>query len=197
MGAGRRPGSDPAPVVDGFEREGGARREVAVNGAWSIREATEADVPAICAIYNQGVEDRVATLEETAKSVDEMREWFRRRSDRYAVLVIEVQDGVRGWASLNPYSHRCAYAGVADLSIYVDRAWRGRGLGFALMEALEAKARAGGFHKLVLFTFPFNVAGQRLYRKCGFREVGVFREQGWLDGRFVDVMAMEKLLTAE
>jgi len=52
-------------------------------------------------------------------------------------------------------------------------------------------------NKLVLFTFPFNEAGQRLYRKCGFREVGVFQKQGRLDGCFVDVMAMEKLLVEE
>lgn len=62
------------------------------------------------------------------------------------------------------------------------------------MEALEAEAERNGFDKIVLFTFPFNEAGQRLYRKRGFREVGVFRAQGKLDGRLVDVMAMEKLL---
>lgn len=165
-----------------------------MNGEWILRAATEADLPAICAIYNQGIEDRIATLEETPKTLADMREWFGRHAGRYTVLVIEVDGGVRGWASLNPYSHRCAYAGVADISIYIGRGWRGKGLGFILLQALEAEARARGFHKLVLFAFPFNEAGQRLYRKCGFREVGVFRKQGRLDGRFVDIMAMEKLL---
>ncbi|HEY8342725.1 MAG TPA: hypothetical protein VIK75_06980 [Calditerricola sp.] len=83
-----------------------------MNGKWTIRMATEADVPAICAIYNQGIEDRIATLEETPKTLEEMRDGFRQRTDRYTVLVIEVGDRIRGWASL---SHRCAYAGVADL----------------------------------------------------------------------------------
>jgi L-amino acid N-acyltransferase YncA len=103
---------------------------------------------------------------------------------------------VVGWASLNPYSHRCAYDGVADLSVYVERASRGRGIGKALLQELEHRAGQRNFHKLVLFTLPFNEAGQRLYRRCGFREVGLFREQGTLDGRFVDVMAMEKILEA-
>ena len=62
------------------------------------------------------------------------------------------------------------------------------------MTALEAAGREGGFHKFVLFTFPFNPLGQGLYRGLGYREVGVFREQGMLDGERVDVMAMEKIL---
>jgi L-amino acid N-acyltransferase YncA len=83
---------------------------------------------------------------------------------------------------------------VADISVYIDRNWRGKGLGSKLLQALEGTAKENGFHKLVLFTFPFNQLGQGLYRKAGFREVGVFQNQGKLDGTFVDVMAMEKLL---
>jgi L-amino acid N-acyltransferase YncA len=160
----------------------------------TIREATEQDLPRIREIYNQGIEDRIATLEEETKTLEEMREWFHGRPSRYPVVVAEQEEEVVGWASLNPYSHRCAYAGVADLSVYVDRAWRGKGIGSKLLKALEEKAKENGFYKLVLFTFPFNQMGQRLYRKHGFREVGVFENQGVLDGRFVDVMAMEKML---
>ena len=86
------------------------------------------------------------------------------------------------------------HAGVADLSVYIRRDWRGRGVGSALLKDLNDVARQNDFHKIVLFTFPFNESGQRLYQKMGYREVGVFRNQGKLDGRFVDVMAMEKLL---
>ena len=101
---------------------------------------------------------------------------------------------ITGWASLNPYSHRCAYAGVADLSVYVARDARGTGVGSLLLRALEKTAKAHEFHKIVLFTFTFNAGGQGLYRKLGYREVGTFHEMGKLDGRFVDVMAMEKTL---
>ncbi|MNI78406.1 putative phosphinothricin acetyltransferase YwnH [compost metagenome] len=99
-----------------------------------------------------------------------------------------------GWASLNPYSHRCAYSGVADLSIYIERSFRGQGVGSVLLESLEAAAQANAFHKIVLFTFPFNHGGQGLYRKRGYREVGVLEKQGVMDGAFIDVMVMEKLL---
>ncbi|HEY6237450.1 MAG TPA: GNAT family N-acetyltransferase, partial [Candidatus Elarobacter sp.] len=121
--------------------------------------------------------------------------WWSVHQDRYAVLVAENASGdVAGWASLNPYSHRCAYSGVADLSVYVAREARGTGIGSLLLRALEKTAKAHEFHKIVLFTFAFNTGGQGLYRKLGYREVGTFREMGRLDGRFVDVMAMEKIL---
>jgi phosphinothricin acetyltransferase len=160
-----------------------------------VRNATAADLDAIRRIYNEGIEDRIATLDEAPKTADDIAEWWAAHKDRYAVLVAENADGgVAGWASLNPYSHRCAYRGVADLSVYVARDARGTGVGSLLLRALEITAQANAFHKIVLFTFAFNAGGQGLYRKLGYREVGTFREQGRLDGRFVDVMAMEKIL---
>lgn len=161
-----------------------------------VRRATNADLDAIRRIYNEGIEDRVATLDEDPKTAGDIAEWWRAHEGRYAALVASDASGVVvGWASLNPYSHRCAYAGVADVSVYVARAARGTGVGSLLLRALEEAAGANAFHKVVLFTFAFNAGGQRLYRKLGYREVGTFREMGRLDGRFVDVMAMEKILT--
>ncbi len=159
-----------------------------------VRDADAGDLEDIRRIYNEGIEDRVATLDEEPKSGKEIRAWFADHGERYAILVAERAGAIAGWAALNRYTHRCAYDGVADLSIYVARAQRGTGIGSGLLGALEAIARAHSFHKIVLFTFPFNAPGQRLYRKHGFREVGVFREQGRLDGHFIDVMAMEKIL---
>lgn len=158
-----------------------------------IRTAVRDDLPAIRAIYNQGIEDRIATLDQDLKTEADIEHWFAAHGGRYAILVAEEDGALCGWASLNRYSPRLAYDGVADLSIYVRRELRGRGLGSALLEELEASARANGFHKLVLFAFDFNEPGQRLYRRSGFRKVGTFTRQGRLDGRFVDVVAMEKV----
>ena len=161
----------------------------------TTRAATLADLSAITRIYNQGIEDRIATLELDPKSEAEVSDWlFADRSGRYEVLVAEADDGVVGWASLRPYSHRCAYAGVADLSIYVERDARGRGVGEQLLASLEERARANDFHKIVLFALRLNDAGRRLYAKRGFREVGVLEQQGTMDGSFVDVLIMEKIL---
>jgi L-amino acid N-acyltransferase YncA len=158
-----------------------------------IRKATEADLPSILLIYNQGIEDRVATLEAETKDENYMKEWFAKHQERFTVLVAEDDGNVIGWASINQYSIRCGYDGVGDLSIYIHRDYRGRGVGSQLLREIEALGKENKFYKFVLFTFPFNDLGQGLYRKAGYREVGVFQNQGVLDGKFIDVMAMEKL----
>lgn len=160
---------------------------------FKTRAASIKDVESILNIYNQGIEDRIATLEEDQKNIGYMTEWFNNHNGRFEVIVIENDDELVGWASLNPYSNRYAYAGVADLSIYIRRDYRGKGVGSNLLKDIERIALKNHFNKIVLFTFPFNNLGQRLYRKNGYREVGVFKNQGKLDGRFVDVMIMEKV----
>ena len=165
-----------------------------MNNKLIIRNAEESDILFILEIFNQGIEDRIATLEEEKKDFLYIKKWFEEHQGRYKVLVAEQDGNVAGWASLNPYSNRCAYDGVADLSIYISRDQRGKGLGKKLLSEIESLAKDNGFHKIVLFTLPFNQLGQGLYRKMGYREVGVFQNQGKLDGEFVDVMAMEKLL---
>ncbi|OKP98797.1 arsinothricin resistance N-acetyltransferase ArsN1 family A [Paenibacillus sp. P46E] len=165
-----------------------------INSTLTVRPAVKEDTESILRIYNQGIEDRMATLETGLKDTAYIESWFQDHQGRFSVLVAEQEDSVIGWASLNPYSHRCAYSGVADLSVYIERSVRGQGIGNALLEKLEAAAQDNAFHKIVLFTFSFNDAGQGLYRKMGYREVGVFEKQGVRDGAFIDVMVMEKLL---
>src|SRR5262245_59950997 len=160
----------------------------------TIRAATAADAAAICRIYNQGIQDRVATLETEERSPEERAEWLAARGPRHPVLVAEEAGGVVGWASLNVFNPRRAYDHVADLSLYVERDWRGRGVGRRLLEALVTRGCELGYHKLVLAAFPWNQAGMRAYGRAGFREVGIYREQGRLDGRWVDTVVMEKIL---
>ena len=165
-----------------------------VDKALTIRDATLADAEAICRIYNQGIEDRVATLETETRTAAERREWLAARGARHPVLVAESEGAAAGWASLNRFNPRAVYDHVADLSVYVDRAWRGHGVGRALLGAVIERARAIGYHKMVLAAFPDNAAGMALYTRMGFTRVGVYREQGLLDGRWVDVIVMERLL---
>ncbi len=163
----------------------------------TTRSASADDLAAITAIYNQGIEDRVATLETQAKSRADVAAWlFPDAGTRYPVIVAHEGERVVGWAALRPYSHRCAYAGVADLSIYVERGARGTGVGTLLLSALEESGQKLGFHKIVLFALTHNQAGRALYDKRGFREVGVFKEHGTLDGKFADVVVMEKILAS-
>jgi len=160
-----------------------------------IREATREDAAAIAHIYNQGIEDRAATLETLLRSPEERAEWLAARGSRHPVLVAVDHSGiVLGWGSLNPFNPRPAYDHVADFSVYVAREQRGQGIGDALLSALEQRARALGYHKMVLAAFPTNAPGMRLYERHDFQMVGIYHEQGLLDGRWVDVIVMEKLL---
>jgi phosphinothricin acetyltransferase len=161
-----------------------------------IRDATSDDAAAIATVYNQGIEDRVATLETMLRSPEERAEWLAARSSRHPVLIAEDPGGtVLGWGSLNAFNPRPAYDHVVDFSLYVAREQRGRGIGDALLGALEARARSLGYHKMVLAAFPTNVPGMRLYERHGFQTVGIYREQGMLDGRWIDVIIMEKLFS--
>ena len=160
-----------------------------------IRDATSDDASAIARIYNQGIEDRVATLETQLRTPEERAEWLAARGERHPVLVaVAGQGAVLGWASLNAFNPRPAYEHVADFSVYVAREQRGRGIGDALLGAVEARARGLGYHKMVLAAFPTNAPGTRLYERHGFTTVGIYHEHGQLDGRWVDVILMEKLL---
>ncbi|MGH7389581.1 MAG: arsinothricin resistance N-acetyltransferase ArsN1 family A [Candidatus Rokuibacteriota bacterium] len=163
--------------------------------AYRVRPATAADAEAICLIYNQGIEDRVATLETELRTPEERRQWLAARSPRHPVIVAENERGeVVGWASLNVFNARDAYRFVADISVYVERASRGKGVGGTLLPHLDEVGRRHGFHKLVLSAFPSNAGGMALYARQGYRTIGIYHEQGQLDGRWVDTIVMEKLL---
>lgn len=160
----------------------------------TIRGAAERDAEAICTIYNQGITDRVATLETTLRTPADRRQWLADREGRFPVIVADAGGVVIGWGSLNSFNPRDAYDHVADFSVYVERTWRGKGVGRKLLDRLIELAREIGYHKLVLATLPHNAAGLSLYHATGFTRVGVYREQGQIDGRWVDVLLMEKLL---
>lgn len=159
-----------------------------------IRDAAPGDAAAIARIYNQGIEDRSATLETELRTPEERAQWLAEHGPRHPVLVAVDSGGIAGWGSLNRFNPRPAYDHVADFSVYVARERRGTGVGARLLAALEGRARQIGYHKLVLAALPHNAAGMRLYERQGFRTVGIYREQGMLDGRWVDVIVMEKLL---
>jgi phosphinothricin acetyltransferase len=163
----------------------------------TIRGAAPADAGAICEIHNQGIVDRVATLDTTPRTPDGVRAWIAEHGNHGAklpVIVAEVDGAVVGWASLNRFNPRAAYDHVADFSVYVARASRGKGIGRRLIERLVELARECGYHKMVLSALASNDAGIALYTRAGFTRVGVYREMGLLDGKWVDTLIMEKLL---
>ena len=159
----------------------------------TIREAAGHDLAAIAAIYNQGIEDRGATFETAPRSAGDIASNLAEQT-RFPVLVAIDAGTVIGWAGLSAYRPRACYAGIAEFSIYLDRAARGRGVGRQLLTALVDAARDRGYWKLVSRIFPFNAASRALCRACGFREVGVYEKHGRLDGEWLDVVIVERLI---
>ena len=161
--------------------------------AITIREAMPGDAAAIAGIYNQGIDDRGATFETEPRTAEDIAAKLAQR-DRFPVLVTADGDEVLGWAGLSAYRPRACYAGIAEFSIYLDRAARGRGLGRTLLSALVDAARQRQYWKLVSRVFPFNAASRAVCRSCGFREVGIYEKHGRLDGRWLDVVIVERLI---
>ena len=156
------------------------------------RLATRDDADAIARIYDEGIEDRLATFETEPRSRKDVLRWL---DAGYPLVVGEENGEVVAWASAPPYrAHRPAYAGVADFSIYVARSARGRGAGRATLTALIAEAEGRGYWKLVSRIFPENEASLALCRSLGFREVGTYRRHAKLDGAWRDTVIVELLL---
>lgn len=159
----------------------------------TIRPALDADAAAIADIYNQGIADRGATFETEPRTPEDIRPRIEDTSC-LPLLVAERAGRVLGWAGLSSYRSRACYAGVAEFSIYLDRQARGQGVGRQLLTALIEAARERGYWKLVSRIFPFNTASRSLCRTCGFREVGVYEKHAQLDGQWMDVVIVERLI---
>ena len=124
------------------------------------RLATDADAAAIAAIYNEGIQDGIATFETRLRTADDVRTWI---GGRFPVVVVEDGRGdVIAFASTSEYRPRECYAGVAEFSVYVARSARRLGAGRLAMERLIEESRQAGFWKLVSRVFVENSASRAL-----------------------------------
>ncbi len=158
----------------------------------SARPARREDAPAITEIYNEGIEDRIATFETELRTVADIEPWFD-----HALGFVSVTDAageIAGYAVAHPYSDRPCYRGIGAFSVYVRRSHRGRGVGQLAMAALIDASRAGGLWKLYSRIFPENRASLALMTRMGFKEIGVHRKHGKLEGVWKDCVNVELLI---
>jgi phosphinothricin acetyltransferase len=155
-----------------------------------IRELRPDDWPAVRGIYEEGMRSGDATFETEAPSWEK---WAAAHPEPR--LVAERDGSVVGWAAVSPASSRHCYRGVGEVSVYVDEAARGSGVGRALLETLVERSEQAGYWTLTAGMFPENEASLRLHKACGFREVGVRERLGESGGVWRDVLLLERRST--
>jgi phosphinothricin acetyltransferase len=158
-----------------------------------IRLAGEPDLQAIADIYNHEVTSSTATFDTRPVDLEERRGWLESHDFRiHPVIVAEVDGGIAGWAASSRWSDRCAYARAAEVSVYVQQAHRGRGIGKALLLDLIDRARSAGLGVLLArISAGEPGASMRLHESVGFQHIGSMRRVGEKFGRILDVELLE------
>ena len=161
-----------------------------------IRRAKTEDAKDIANIYNQGIDERSATFNTDHITEEQASEKIKQGGDKHPVFVATLTgiDHIAGWASISPYSNRTCYSGIGEISIYVDKEHRGQAIGKNLLQALIQAAIEQGYWKLMGRIFVFNRASRNLCQSLGFTEIGIHQKHGKLDGNWLDVVKVEKLI---
>lgn len=146
------------------------------------------DWPAVERIYFQGIETGDATFQTESPT---WKEWDHGHISVCRIVAV-ANERVVGWAALSPVSERCAYDGVAEVSIYIDNTARGQKVGKRLLERLIAESEKENFWTLQSGIFPENKASIALHLACGFRTVGYRERVGKLNGVWRDTVLMER-----
>jgi L-amino acid N-acyltransferase YncA len=156
-----------------------------------IRDALEADLPAIVEIYNQAIRGRISTAQLEEVSVEERRPWFRQHSaETHPLWVAEIDGQIAAWFSFHPFIKRAAYRGTAEVSVYVSERFRRRGVAKALLEKAIAHAPEMKLSALVGYIFEHNEPSLHLFERMGFERWGNLSRVARVDGFQRDVVIM-------
>jgi len=147
-----------------------------------IRDAADADLPSIVAIYNDAVRTRRSTAQLDPVTVEERRNWIREHSPDRPFWVAEIDDEVAGWLTIKPFIPRCAYQGTVELSVYVSEKFRRRGVARALLQEAIARARSLGVSAMVGLIFAHNEASLKLFEQLGFKRWGLLPGVAQIEG---------------
>ena len=156
-----------------------------------IRAAVAADLAEIFAIYNHEVEHETSTFDTRPRVLGRDDGWLVDREDRYPVLVAAAGEGILGWGSISQWSPRGAYARTGEVSVYLQRSARGRGIGRRLLAELIAVAPRGGIAVLLARIAGENPASVALHEGLGFNHIGTQARAGEKFGRVLDVDLMD------
>jgi phosphinothricin acetyltransferase len=162
-----------------------------------VRPARREDCPAILEIYNEAVLTTTASYDVEPRTLEHRLAWFDDHTRKgYGMFVAEDADQVVGWSSLSPFHDRFGFRYTAENSIYVAAARRGQGIGALLFPPLLDSAHEKKLHSLIAAIDASNAASLRLHARFGFTQVGHFREVGHKFDRWLDVLYLQRMLSA-
>jgi L-amino acid N-acyltransferase YncA len=154
----------------------------------TIAPLTSSHWDGVRAVYLEGIATGNATFQQTAPG---WSEWNKSHLPGCR-FVAKFESQILGWAALSPVSGRCVYSGVAEVSVYIAQAARGMGIGTKLLANLITESEAEGIWTLQAGIFPENIVSLALHTRAGFRIVGIRERLGSMNGRWRDVVLMER-----
>ncbi len=163
---------------------------------FTLRDAVESDLTVICSIYNHEVDHATSTLDHDRWLPIERRDWLAAHAPpQQRIRVVETPNaGVVAWGKLTAWSPKRGYARTTEVSLFVDRAWRGRDIGGRLLDDLLACAAEGGHRVVIGRIESTNTASLALFTDRGFERVGTMRGVGEKFGRLLDVIVVQRRL---
>ena len=163
----------------------------------TIRQAVLADVSVCTAIYNYWVEVGVSTFDEQPRSPLQGLEWYdSHRDPRYPLIIWELGKDILGFGTLSRWSSKSGYDRSVEVSVFVSPSHQGQGGGRLLLARLIALARELRHHVLIGRIEASNKDSLVLFQRSGFAPVGVMREVGFKQQRWLDVFILERILIA-
>jgi phosphinothricin acetyltransferase len=159
-----------------------------------IRPAGAGDAGAIAALWNHYIRDTLVTFNFAEKSEEEVAAMIAARTAGGQAFLLAEDGELLGFATYSQFRGGVGYARTMEHTVLLDAAARGRGVGRALMAAVEDHARAGGVHSLFGGVSGANPDGRAFHLAVGYAEVAVLREVGWKWGRWLDLHLMQKIL---
>ncbi len=157
----------------------------------TIRPATEADQQSMMEIYNEAVLNSNATFDTEPRTLQTQLSWFRLHKHNHPVLIAEEESQIIGWASLSPWSERCAYETTVEVSIYIHKDFRGKGTGIKLLKIITLEGEKLGNHTIISRITGGNDVSIHIHEKLGYRHIGVMEEVGFKFGKYQDVYMMQ------
>lgn len=163
----------------------------------TIRDAAEADLPAIVDIFNATVPTRLSTAVLEPVTLEERRPWFHEHSrDRHPLWVAELDGCIAGWLSFHSFITRCAYRGTAEVSVYIHENFRRRGVARRLLEEAIRRAPSLEITALTGLILGHNIASLQLFERLGFARWGVLPRVARLDGVERDIVIVGRHIAA-